>query len=185
MSILTIPPKLRETHLQRQALIYIRQSTLIQVRDHTGSTARQYQLVDRARDLGWPPDRICVIDQDQGRSGASSVGREGFEQLVTAVSLGRAGAVFSLEASRLARSCSDWYRLLEICALTDTLVIDEDGLYDPGQYNDRLLLGFRGTMSEAELHWLRNRLLGGKLAKAAQGELRWRLPIGSPNTRKD
>ena len=178
MSILTTPPKLRETHLQRQALIYIRQSTLIQVRDHTGSTARQYQLVDRARDLGWPPDRICVIDQDQGRSGASSVGREGFEQLVTAVSLGRAGAVFSLEASRLARSCSDWYRLLEICALTDTLVIDEDGLYDPGQYNDRLLLGFRGTMSEAELHWLRNRLLGGKLAKAAQGELRWRLPVG-------
>jgi DNA invertase Pin-like site-specific DNA recombinase len=106
------------------------------------------------------------------------VGREGFEQLVTAVSLGRAGAVFSLEASRLARSCSDWYRLLEICALTDTLVIDDDGIYDPGQYNDRLLLGFRGTMSEAELHWLRNRLLGGKLAKAAQGELRWRLPIG-------
>lgn len=178
MSILSTPPKLRDTHLQRQALIYIRQSTLIQVRDHTGSTARQYHLVDRARELGWPPDRICVIDQDQGRSGASSVGREGFEPLVTTVTLGRAGAVFSLEASRLARSCSDGYRLLEIYALTDTLVIDEDGIYDPGQYNDRLLLGFRGTMSEAELHWLRNRLLGGKLAKAAQGELRWRLPIG-------
>ena len=167
MSILSTPPKLRDTHLQRQALIYIRQSTLIQVRDHTGSTARQYHLADRARELGWPDDRILVIDQDQGCSGASSVGREGFEQLVTAVSLGRAGAVFSLEASRLARSCSDWYRLLELCALTDTLVIDDDGIYDPGQYNDRLLLGFRGTMSEAELHWLRNRLLGGKLAKAA------------------
>lgn len=178
MSILSTPPKLRDTHLQRQALIYIRQSTLIQVRDHTGSTARQYHLADRARELGWPDDRILVIDQDQGCSGASSVGREGFEQLVTAVSLGRAGAVFSLEASRLARSCSDWYRLLELCALTDTLVIDDDGIYDPGQYNDRLLLGFRGTMSEAELHWLRNRLLGGKLAKAAQGQLRWRLPIG-------
>jgi DNA invertase Pin-like site-specific DNA recombinase len=178
MSILTPPLKLPDIHVQRQALIYIRQSTLIQVRDHTGSTARQYHLVDRARELGWPTDRICVLDQDQGRSGASSSGREGCEQLVTAVSLGRAGAVFSLEAARLARSCSDWYRLLEICALTDTRVIDDDGIYDPGQYNDRLRLGFRGTLSEAELHWLRNRLLGGKLAKAAPGELRWRLPIG-------
>jgi len=178
MSILTVPPKLRDTHLQRQALIYLRQSTLIQVRENTGSTTRQYQLADRARQLGWLEPQIRILDQDQGCSGASSVGREGFEQLVTEVGLGRAGAVFSLEASRLARSCSDWYRLLEICALTDTLVIDEEGIYDPGQYNDRLLLGFRGTMSEAELHWLRNRLLGGKLAKAARGELRWHLPTG-------
>ncbi len=162
----------------RQAFIYVRQSTLMQVRDNTGSTARQYDLVRRAQDLGWPEERITVIDQDQGRSGASSAGRDGFEQLIAEVGLGHAGAVFSLEASRLARSCSDWYRLLEICALSDTLVIDEDGLYDPGQYNDRLLLGFRGTMSEAELHWLRNRLLGGQWAKAERGALRFRPPTG-------
>lgn len=172
------PAKLRPEHLNRQAFVYVRQSTLLQVREHTASTARQYHLIERARDLGWPEERITVIDQDQGRSGASAVGRDGFEQLITEVGMGRAGAVLSLEASRLARSCSDWYRLLEICALTDTLVIDEDGLYDPNQYNDRLLLGFRGTMSEAELHWLRNRLLGGKLEKASHGQLRFRLPVG-------
>ena len=178
MTLLNPPPKLRDDHLKRQALIYIRQSTLTQVRDNTGSTTRQYNLAERAQKLGWPQDRITVIDQDQGRSGASSAGRDGFERLITEVSLGHAGAVFSLEASRLARSCSDWYRLLEICALSDVLVVDEDGLYDPGQYNDRLLLGFRGTMSEAELHWLRNRLFGGKLTKAERGELHFRPPTG-------
>lgn len=178
MNPFTPTPKLRDDHLQRQALIYIRQSTLIQVRDNTASTARQYDLARRAHELGWPEDRITVIDQDQGRSGATRVGRDGFEYLITEVGLGRAGAVFSLEASRLARSCSDWYRLLEICALADTLVIDDTDVYDPGQYNDRLLLGFRGTMSEAELHWLRSRLLGGKLAKAECGELRFRPPTG-------
>ena len=178
MNVLTPTPKLGDHHLQRQALIYIRQSTLLQVRDNTGSTARQYDLARRAQELGWPEHRITVIDQDQGRSGASSVGRDGFEQLIAEVGLGRAGAVFSLEASRLARSCSDWYRLLEICALSDTLVIDDTDVYDPGQYNDRLLLGFRGTMSEAELHWLRSRLLGGKWAKAERGELRFRPPAG-------
>jgi DNA invertase Pin-like site-specific DNA recombinase len=172
------PAKLRPDHLARQALIYVRQSTLAQVRDHTASTARQYDLVGRARDLGWPEEQIVVLDQDQGRSGATAAGRDGFQELVAAVGLGRAGAVVSLEASRLARASSDWYRLLEICALTDTLVIDEDGLDDPGQYNDRLLLGFKGTMSEAELHWLRARLLGGKLAKAQQGALRVKLPTG-------
>lgn len=176
-SVISIP-KLRTEHLDRQALIYIRQSTPMQVQANTGSTTRQYQLIERAQALGWPPARITVIDQDQGHSGASSAARSGFEKLIAEVGLGRAGAVFSLEASRLARSCSDWYRLLEICALTDTLVIDEDGLYDPGQYNDRLLLGFRGTMSEAELHWLHTRLLGGKLAKAERGELHFRLPVG-------
>jgi DNA invertase Pin-like site-specific DNA recombinase len=170
--------KLRPDHLTRPALVYIRQSTFMQVRTNTASTARQYQLAQRARELGWPEHLIVVIDQDQGRSGASTVGREGFEYLIAEVGLGRAGAVLSLEASRLARSSSDWYRLIEICALTDTLVIDEDGVYDPGQYNDRLLLGFRGTMSEAELHWLRCRLLGGKLEKAQQGALRFRLPVG-------
>jgi DNA invertase Pin-like site-specific DNA recombinase len=150
----------------------------VQVRENTASTARQYQLVERAQTLGWPAERITVIDQDQGHSGASARGRAGFERLMTEVGLGRAGAIFSLEASRLARSCSDWYRLLEICALSDTLVIDEDGIYDPGQYDDRLLLGFRGTMSEAELHWLRSRLLGGKRATAERGQLCFRLPVG-------
>jgi DNA invertase Pin-like site-specific DNA recombinase len=170
--------KIRADHLDRLAFIYVRQSTMLQVRDHTGSTSRQYDLTSRAIGLGWPPERIRVIDQDQGHSGSSAVGRDGFQSLVAEVGLKHAGAVLCLEASRLARSCSDWYRLLEICALTDTLVIDEEGIYDPGQYNDRLLLGFKGTMSEAELHWLRQRLLGGKLAKAEKGQLRFRLPVG-------
>jgi DNA invertase Pin-like site-specific DNA recombinase len=177
MSIQT-PSRLRAEHLDRQAFIYVRQSTLAQVREHTASTTRQYHLVERARALGWPEEHISVIDEDQGRSGASATGRDGFARLIAEVGLGHAGAVLSLEASRLARSCSDWYRLIEICALTNTLVIDEDGVYDPGQFNDRLLLGFRGTMSEAELHWLRSRLLGGKLEKARQGQLRQRLPVG-------
>jgi DNA invertase Pin-like site-specific DNA recombinase len=171
-------PKIRPDHLDRPALIYVRQSTPLQVREHTASAARQYDLAGRARDLGWPTERVQVIDQDQGRSGASAAGRDGFQHLVAQVGLGRAGAVLSLEASRLARSCSDWYRLIEICALTDTLVIDEDGVYDPTQYSDRLLLGFLGTMSEAELHWLRSRLLGGKLEKARDGRLRFRPPTG-------
>jgi DNA invertase Pin-like site-specific DNA recombinase len=170
--------KIRSEHLDRQAWVYVRQSTLMQVREHTSSTARQYDLVQRALDLGWPRERIVVVDQDQGLSGASAAGRDGFQFLIAQVGLGHAGAVLSLEASRLARSCSDWYRLIEICALTNTLVIDEEGVYDPGQYNDRLLLGFKGTMSEAELHWLRNRLLGGKLEKAQQGKLRLHLPTG-------
>src|SRR5215813_1460216 len=170
--------KLRNEHLTRPALVYVRQSTLIQVRDNTASAARQYQLAKRAHALGWPEHLVVVIDQDQGRSGASRTGRDGFEYLIAEVGLGRAGAVLCLEASRLARSSSDWYRLIEICALSDTLVINEDGVYDPGQYNDRLLLGFRGTMSEAELHWLHCRLVGGKLEKAQQGTLCFRLPVG-------
>jgi hypothetical protein len=137
-------PKIRSDHLARPAIIYVRQSTLAQVREHTASTARQYDLVRRARELGWPPEAITVIDQDQGRSGASAAGRDGFQTLVAEVGLGHAGAVLSLEASRLARASSDWYRLLELCALTQTLVVDEDGVYDPGQYDDRLLLGFKG-----------------------------------------
>lgn len=172
------PSKIRPDHLERQAFIYVRQSTLFQVRENTASTARQYDLRQRARELGWPPERITIIDQDQGHSGASTAGRDGFQQLIAEVGLGHAGAVFSLEVSRLARSCSDWYRLLEICALSETLVIDEEGIYDPGLYNDRLLLGFKGTMSEAELYWLRSRLQGGKLEKAQHGELRFRPPAG-------
>jgi DNA invertase Pin-like site-specific DNA recombinase len=171
-------PKIRPDHLDRQALIYVRQSSPMQVRDHTASTARQSDLAQSADRLGWPKERIRVIDQDQGHSGVSALGRDGFQHLMAEVGLGRAGAVLSLEASRLARSCSDWYRLIEICGLTDTLVIDEDGVYDPTQYNDRLLLGIKGTMSEAELHWIRSRLLGGKLEKARSGQLRFRPPTG-------
>jgi DNA invertase Pin-like site-specific DNA recombinase len=178
MTIPSFVPKIRPDHLDRLAQVYVRQSTMIQVRENTASTARQYDLAGRARDLGWPQERIQVIDQDQGHSGASTVGRDGFQHLVAQVGLGRTGAVLSLEASRLARSCSDWYRLIEICALTNTLVIDEDGVYDPTQYSDRLLLGFLGTMSEAELHLLRSRLLGGKLKKASSGQLRFRPPTG-------
>src|SRR5215467_2399803 len=178
MAIPRSSPKIRPDHLDRPAFVYVRQSTLFQIREHTASTARQYDLVQRAQELGWSKDAITVIDQDQGLSGSSAVGRDGFQLLIAQVGLGQAGAVLSLEASRLARSCSDWYRLLEICALTDTLVIDEDGVYDPSQYADRLLLGILGTMSEAELHWLHQRLQGGKLTKAEQGKLRFRLPSG-------
>jgi DNA invertase Pin-like site-specific DNA recombinase len=170
------PARLRPEHLDPQAFIYVRQSTLAQVREHSASTARQYQLIERAR--GWPEQHISVIDADQGRSGASAAGRDGFARLIAEVGLGHAGAVLSLEASRLARSGADWHRLIEICALTDTLLIDEDGVHDPGQYHDRLLLGFRGTMSAAELHWLRSPLLGGKLEKARHGQLRQRLAVG-------
>jgi DNA invertase Pin-like site-specific DNA recombinase len=137
------PSKIRPDHLARDAWTYVRQSSLAQVRTHTASAARQYDLVQRALELGWPREHVRVVDQDQGHSGASAAGRDGFQALVAEVGLGHAGAVLSLEASRLARSCSDWYRLLELCALTDTLVIDEDGVYDPGQYDDRLLLGFK------------------------------------------
>jgi DNA invertase Pin-like site-specific DNA recombinase len=171
-------PKIRPQHLDRDALIYVRQSTPIQVREHTASAARQYDLTRCADQFGWPKQHIKVIDQDQGHSGASSLGRDGFQYLMAEVCLGHVGAVLSLEASRLARSCSDWHRLIEICSLTDTLVIDEDGVYDPTQYNDRLLLGIKGTMSEAELHWIRSRLLGGKQEKARSGQLRFRPPTG-------
>jgi DNA invertase Pin-like site-specific DNA recombinase len=170
--------KIRSEHLDRQAIVYVRQSTLMQVREHTASTARQYDLARRAQQLGWPPERVRVIDSDQGRSGAAASARDGFQELIGEVGVGGVGAVLCLEASRLARACADWYRLLEICALARTLVIDEEGVYDPNQYNDRLLLGFKGTMSEAELHWLRQRLLGGKQEKAEQGALRLRLPVG-------
>jgi DNA invertase Pin-like site-specific DNA recombinase len=171
--------KIRPDHLDRLAVSYVRQSTLFQVRENTGSALRQYDLVKRAEALGWTPPSIQVVDQDQGHSGSSVVGRDGFQWLGAEVGLGHVGAVLSLEVSRLARSCSDWYRLLEICALTDTLVIDEEGVSDPGSQNDRLLLGFKGSMSEAELHWLKSRLLGGKVAKAEQGHLRFRLPSGA------
>ena len=170
--------KVAPRHLQRSAYLYIRQSSLRQVLENTGSTRRQYALRQRAVALGWPQDDVVVIDCDQGQSGASSADREGFQRLVTEVGLGRAGIVMGLEVSRLARNSSDWHRLLEICALADTLILDEDGLYDPSHFNDRLLLGLKGTMSEAELHVLKARLQGGILNKARRGELRSPLPIG-------
>lgn len=170
--------KVATRHLKRSAYLYIRQSTLRQVFENTESTERQYALRQRAVALGWPQEQIVVIDSDQGQSGASAAGRDGFQQLVADVGLGRAGIVMGLEVSRLARNSSDWHRLLEICALTDTLILDEDGIYDPAHFNDRLLLGLKGTMSEAELHILRARLRGGVLNKARRGELESPLPIG-------
>jgi DNA invertase Pin-like site-specific DNA recombinase len=178
MSTPLSPSKIRPDHLDRQALIYVRQSTTIQVRDHTGSTRRQYDLRRRALDLGWTQQHIEVIDHDQGHTGKFAAGRDGFQYLLSQVSLGKVGAVFSLEASRLARANSDWFRLIEICALTETLVIDEDGVYDPNQFNDRIILCFKGNMSEAEIHFLRARMEGAKLAKAMSGDLRLPLPTG-------
>lgn len=174
----TTPTKVTAAHLQRDGYLYVRQSTLHQVLQNTESTQRQYALKQRAVALGWPLERVHIIDCDLGHSGASAVDRAGFQQLVTEVSLGRAGVVLGLEVSRLARNSADWQRLLELCALTDTLILDEDGLYDCNDFNDRLLLGMKGTLSEAELHFLRARLRGGILSKARRGELASPLPVG-------
>ena len=170
--------KITAQHLQRKAFLYVRQSTMRQVIENSESTARQYALRQRAIAFGWPAEQIVVIDTDLGQSGASATDREGFKTLVSEVGMGHAGIVMGLEVSRLARNSSDWHRLLEICALSETLILDEDGLYDPAHFNDRLLLGLKGTMSEAELHVLRARLHGGMLNKARRGELRTALPVG-------
>jgi DNA invertase Pin-like site-specific DNA recombinase len=170
--------KVTAEHLARIAFLYVRQSTLRQVMHNTESTQRQYALRQRAIVLGWQTEQIVVIDTDQGQSGASAADREGFQRLVAEVGLGKAGIVLGLEVSRLARNSADWHRLLEICALTGTLICDEDGLYDPADFNDRLLLGLKGTMSEAELHFIRARLQGGILSKARRGELQMPLPVG-------
>lgn len=175
---MNLSSKITPDHLRRQAYLYVRQSSLHQVQDHGESTKRQYDLKGRARVLGWSSDQIVVIDQDQGLSGAMASERKGFQRLVADVGLGRVGVVMGLEVSRLARNSSDWHRLLEICALADTLILDEDGIYDPSHFNDRLLLGLKGTMSEAELHVLRARLMGGQMNKARRGELWSRPPIG-------
>src|SRR5882724_7471551 len=169
--------KVTAAHLQRHAYLYIRQSTLRQVLENTESTHRQYALRDQALALGWAPEQIHVIDSDLGKSGAER-DRTGFQQLVTEVSLDRVGIVLSLEVSRLARNSTDWHRLLALCALTETLILDEDGLYDPAPFNDRLVLGLKGTMSEAELHILRARLQGGSRNKARRGALWLRPPVG-------
>ena len=170
--------KVRATHLDRTAVIYVRQSTLAQVREHTESTMRQYALAEDATRLGWAADAVEVIDADLGVSGRSVEGRDGFKALVARVCLGEIGAVFGLEISRLARSTADLSRMLELARLTDTLVIDADGIYDLADFNDRLLLGLKGTMSEAELHLLAGRLQGAKRAAAERGELRIPLPVG-------
>lgn len=170
--------KLRPHQLQKNAYIYLRQSSMRQVYHNQESTERQYALKDKAVQLGWPPEQIIVLDQDLGQSGAQSHQREDFKKLVAEVCLEKAGAVFALEASRLSRSCADWHRLLNLCAFTNTLIIDDDGIYDPSDYNDQLILGLKGTMSQAELHVMKGRLLKAKLNKAQKGELRFPLPVG-------
>lgn len=170
--------KVDADHLRRDAFLYVRQSSLRQVFENTESTKRQYALRERAVALGWPLERVHVIDSDLGLSGAQARDRDGFQSLVTEVALGHAGIVLGLEVSRLARNNADWHRLLELAAMSRTLILEEDGVYDPSHFNDRLLLGLKGTMSEAELHILKSRLQGGILNKARRGELEMPLPIG-------
>ena len=170
--------KITEQHRSRPAYIYVRQSTNAQVLHHQESTERQYALRGMALELGWSESTIRTLDRDLGMTGTEMTKREDFKTLVADVSMSQVGAVFALEVSRLARSNLDWHRLLELCALTATLVIDEDGCYDPSDFNDGLLLGLKGTMAQAELHFLHARLQGGKLNKAKKGELRFPLPVG-------
>src|SRR4051794_37294342 len=174
------PPshKLKPWHLEREALVYVRQSTLQQVADHQESTARQYALADRAVLLGWPRCRVQVIDDDLGKSGQSIEGRPGFQRLLAEVALNRVGLILGLEMSRLARCCKDWHHLLELCGRFRVLLADADGIYDPTEYSDRLLLGLHGVMNEAELHVLKQRMYQGKLNKARRGELLGPPPIG-------
>jgi DNA invertase Pin-like site-specific DNA recombinase len=170
--------KITPRHLERLAVVYVRQSTLQQVQRHRESTQAQYGLTDLARRMGWSQDRTLVIDEDLGQSAATAVTRAGFQRLLSEVALDHVGVIVGIEMSRLARSCKDWYQLLELCALFGTLICDLDGLYDPATYNDRLLLGLKGTMSEAELHIIRQRMLQGARQKASRGELVTRVPIG-------
>src|SRR3954465_14389062 len=173
-----VSEKIFRRHRERLAVVYIRQSTVQQVERHQEPTRLQYALVDPAFHLGWARETIVVVDDDLGRSGASIEGRLGFQRLVAEVGLGRVGLVLGVEMSRLARSCRDWHQLLEICALFDTLIADTDGVYDPANHNDRLLLGLKGTMSEAELHIIKARMLEGRRAKAERGELGRHVPMG-------
>lgn len=170
--------KIQPQHLAKKAYIYLRQSTLAQVKFNQESTQRQYALQDKAQQLGWPSAIIKILDGDLGASGAQSNNREDFKTLVADVSMGKVGAIFVLEASRLSRSCADWHRLLELCVMTNTLIIDEDGCYNPCDFNDQLLLNLKGSMSFAELHFIRARLQGGKINKAKKGELKVPLPVG-------
>src|SRR3954454_12615514 len=170
--------KITEAHQRRRAVVYVRQSTPAQLERNHESRARQYALRERAIELGWPAGAVVVVDEDLGRSGASTDGRLGFKELVAEVGLGQVGIVLALEVSRLARSSAGWHPLLDLCALTGTLIADSDGIYSPQDFNDRLLLGLKGTMSEAELHLIRARLTGGLRNKAQRGELVQNLPVG-------
>lgn len=170
--------KINTTHLQRSAYVYVRQSTTAQVQNNRESTDRQYKLAERAVQLGWVQSQVRIIDEDLARSGSATSDRGGFATMTTEVALGHVGLILSIEVSRVARNNADWYRLLDLCGVTDTLIGDEDGLYHPGLFNDRLLLGLKGTMAEAELHVIRARLEGGIRNKAARGQLRRGLPIG-------
>src|ERR1700731_4485168 len=180
MLAITTAPDERPTPARRAKLayIYVRQSSVTQVKHHQESTELQYRLVDRAVDLGWPRERVQVIDEDLGKSGAGHADRQGFQKLIAEIGLGNAGLVISLDASRLARNNRDWHQLLELCSLFGVIIADGERLYDPGAYHDRLLLGLSGIMSEAELHQIRIRLHQGELQKAARGELRMPLPGG-------
>jgi DNA invertase Pin-like site-specific DNA recombinase len=173
-----MPEKVKRSHHERLAIVYIRQSTMQQLERNQESTRLQYALVERAVRFGWPRERIVVIDDDLGCSGSSAEGRLGFQRLVAEVGLDHVGLVLGIEMSRLARSCRDWHQLLQICALFDTLIADVDGVYDPASYNDRLLLGLKGTMSEAELHIIKARMEAGRRAKAQRGELGKAVPMG-------
>lgn len=170
--------KIEASHFMRKAILYIRQSTMRQVYENTESTIRQYALKERLVNLGWAGDMIEIIDCDLGRSGTEITDRNGFRQMLADVGEGNVGAIACIECSRLSRSSGDWGRLMEICALSGTILIDDDGIYDPNDFNDRLLLGLKGTMSEAELHFLHERMRGGALSKAVRGELRNGLPVG-------
>jgi DNA invertase Pin-like site-specific DNA recombinase len=170
--------KVTSAHLEREAYLYIRQSTPRQVLENTESTQRQYALRERAVALGWATEHIHVIDCDLGKTASQAVGREGFQQLVSEVALGKAGIIMGLEVSRLARNCADWHRLMELCEIAGTLILDADGLYDPALFNDKLLLGLKGELSQAELHFLKARMRGGVLNKARRGELEMAPPIG-------
>src|ERR1700730_1702679 len=170
--------KIEQTHLKRSAYIYVRQSSLYQVKFNTASTARQYNLTERALELGWTKDLIVVVDQDQGQTGSSTDGRNGFKQMLAEILNSKIGAVISLEASRLARDCSDWHLLIKMCALTNTLIIDEFGIHNPRIFDDRLLLGLKGTLGEAELHLIGGRLHGARLERARDGTLRYGLSAG-------
>jgi DNA invertase Pin-like site-specific DNA recombinase len=176
-----IPAQITPQHLARAAYVYVRQSTLTQVQDNLESQRRQYDLVMRARGLGWT--EVNVVDEDLGRSGSGRVRRPGFERLVSAVCLEQVGGVFALEASRLARNNRDWHHLVDLCGLTSTLIIDGEGVYDPRHFNDRLLLGLKGTMSEWELGVMRQRSLAALQLKAERGELYTTVPIGFLRTR--
>lgn len=183
----TADPKITSRHLSRQALIYVRQSSPTQVQRHPESARRQYGLGERAQRLGWSAEQITVIDEDQGKSGAGSAAaheRDGFGRLVSAVGLGEVGIILVLEVSRLARNSAEWYRLLELAALAGASIADEDGIYDPRLFNDRLVLGLRGTISEVELHCIQARLQGARMSKVRRGELALPLPVGLVRNRE-